>query len=135
MKTKADKTQTDKSKAAQIKAVSIQKKENNTGLPDNLKSGIENLSGLALDDVKVHYNSDKPAQLQAHAYTQGSDIHLASGQEKHLPHEAWHVLQKKQGRVQATIQLEGKVNINDDLALEKEADERGYRASNTLVQK
>jgi hypothetical protein len=135
VKTKADKTQTDKSKAAQIKAVSIQKKENNTGLPDNLKSGIENLSGLALDDVKVHYNSDKPAQLQAHAYTQGSDIHLASGQEKHLPHEAWHVLQKKQGRVQATIQLEGKVNINDDLALEKEADERGYRASNTLVQK
>ena len=135
VKTKADKTQTDKSKAAQLKAESIQKKENNTGLPDNLKSGIENLSGLALDDVKVHYNSDKPAQLQAHAYTQGSDIHLASGQEKHLPHETWHVVQEKQGRVQATIQMEGKVNINDDLALEKEADERGYRASNTLVQK
>ena len=135
VKTKADKTQTDKSKAAQLKAESIQKKENNTGLPDNLKSGIENLSGLALDDVKVHYNSDKPAQLQAHAYTQGSDFHLASGQEKHLPHETWHVVQKKQGRVQATIQLEGKVNINDYLALEKEADERGYRASNTLVQK
>ena len=135
MKTKADKTQTDKSKAAQIKAESIQKKENNTGLPDNLKSGIENLSGLALDDVKVHYNSDQPAQLQAHAYTQGSDIHLASGQEKHLPHEAWHVVQEKQGRVQATTQMQGKVNINDDLALEKEADEMGYRASNTPVQK
>ncbi|MGB3465579.1 MAG: hypothetical protein WBA74_09925, partial [Cyclobacteriaceae bacterium] len=41
----------------------IQKKENNTGLPDDLKSGIENLSGYAMDDVKVHYNSDKPAQL------------------------------------------------------------------------
>ena len=60
----------------------IQKKENNTGLPDNLKSGIENLSGYAMDDVKVHYNSSKPAQLQAHAYAQGTDIHLGAGQEK-----------------------------------------------------
>ncbi len=46
----------------------IKKNENNTGLPDSLKSGIENLSGYSMDDVKVHYNSDKPAQLQAHAY-------------------------------------------------------------------
>ena len=73
----------------------IQKKGNNTGLPDNLKSGIENLSGYSMDDVKVHYNSDKPAQLHAHAYAQGTDIHLASGQEKHLAHEAWHVVQQK----------------------------------------
>jgi len=65
----------------------IQKKENNTGMPDSLKSGIENLSGYSMDDVKVHYNSDKPGQLQAHAYAQGTDIHIASGQEKHLPHE------------------------------------------------
>ena len=63
----------------------IQKKENNTGLPDNLKSGIENLSGYSMDDVKVHRNSDKPAQLQAYAYAQGTDIHLGIGQEKHLP--------------------------------------------------
>ena len=70
----------------------LQRKANNTGLPDNLKSGIENLSGHSMDDVKVHYNSNKPAQLQAHAYAQGTDIHIASGQEKHLPHEAWHVV-------------------------------------------
>lgn len=106
----------------------IQKKENNTGLPDHLKSGIENLSGYAMDDVKVHYNSDKPAQLQAHAYAQGTDIHLASGQEKHLPHEAWHVVQQKQGRVKATIQMKAKVNINDDAGLEKEADVMGAKA-------
>ncbi len=84
---------------------SIQKKENHTGLPDNLKSGVENLSGQNMDDVKVHYNSDKPATLQAHAYAQGTDIHVAPGQEKHLPHEAWHVVQQKQGRVQPTKQL------------------------------
>ncbi|MBK6265244.1 GNAT family N-acetyltransferase [Marivirga sp. S37H4] len=106
----------------------IQKKVNNTGLPDNLKSGIENLSGYSMDDVKVHRNSDKPAQLQAHAYAQGTDIHLSPGQEKHLPHEAWHVVQQKQGRVKPTMQLKGKVNVNDDAGLEKEADVMGAKA-------
>ena len=106
----------------------IQKKANNTGLPDNLKSGIEHLSGYAMDDVKVHYHSPKPVQLQAHAYAQGTDIHIASGQEKHLPHEAWHVVQQKQGRVKPTTRLKGMVNINDDAGLEKEADDMGAKA-------
>jgi hypothetical protein len=109
-------------------ALPVQKKENNTGLPDDLKSGIENLSGFPMNDVKVHYNSDKPAQLQAHAYAQGTDIHIASGQEKHLPHEAWHVVQQKQGRVQPTLQMKGNVNVNDDDGLEREADVMGGRA-------
>jgi hypothetical protein len=107
----------------------IQKKENNAGLPDNLKTGMENLSGMSLDDVKVHRNSDKPAQLQAHAYAQGTDIHLGPGQEKHLPHEAWHVVQQKQGRVKPTMQMKGKINVNDDVGLEKEADVMGAKAS------
>lgn len=106
----------------------IQKKQNKTGLPDSLKTGIENLSGYSMDDVKVHRNSDKPAQLNAHAYAQGTDIHLASGQEKHLPHEAWHVVQQKQGRVKPTMQMKGKVNVNDDEGLEKEADDMGSKA-------
>ena len=106
----------------------IQKKGNNTGLPNNLKSGIENLSGFSMDDVKVHYNSDKPSKLNAHAYAQGTDINLASGQEKHLPHEAWHVVQQKQGRVKPTIQMKDKLNINDDAGLEKEADLMGSKA-------
>lgn len=105
-----------------------QLQENKTGLPDNLKSGVENLSGHSLDDVKVHYNSSQPAALQAHAYAQGTDIHVAPGQEKHLPHEAWHVVQQKQGRVQPTRQLKGKTNINDDAGLEKEADVMGAKA-------
>ena len=76
--------------------------ENNKGLPEQLKSGIESLSGMSLDNVKVHYNSSKPAQLNAHAYTQGTEIHLAPGQERHLAHEAWHVVQQAQGRVSPT---------------------------------
>jgi len=112
----------------QKKNTNIQLKKNNSGLPDTLKSGVESLSGLSMDDVKVHYNSDKPAQLNAHAYAQGTDIHLASGQEKHLAHEAWHVVQQKQGRVQPTMMMKAKVPINDDKGLEKEADIMGARA-------
>ena len=82
-------------------------KKNKTGLPDRLKTGVETLSGLSMDDVSVHYNSAKPAQLQALAYTKGTDIHVGPGQERHLPHEAWHVVQQKQGRVKPTIQLRG----------------------------
>ena len=52
---------------------------------------------------------ERPAQLQAHAFAQGADIHMAPGQEKHLPHEAWHVVQQKQGRVKPTVQMKGKV--------------------------
>lgn len=106
----------------------VQQKENKTGLPDALKSGVEHLSGLSLSDVNVHYNSSKPAQLNAHAYAQGTSIHVAPGQEKHLPHEAWHVVQQKQGRVKPTQQLKEKVAINDDKALETEADVMGAKA-------
>jgi len=112
----------------QGKFETVQKKRNETGLPDNLKSGIENQSGISIDDVKVHFNSDKPAQLNAHAYAQGTDIHVAPGQEKHLPHEAWHVVQQKQGRVKPTMQMKGKVNVNDDEGLENEADVMGEKA-------
>jgi hypothetical protein len=105
----------------------IQKKENKTGLPDNLKSGVENLSGISMDDVRVHYNSDKPAQLHALAYTQGTDIHVAAGQESHLPHEAWHVVQQMEGRVMPAMRING-AEINDDASLEHEADINGKRA-------
>jgi Domain of unknown function (DUF4157) len=101
---------------------------NQTGLPDGLKAGVESLSGMSLDHVRVHYNSDKPAQLQAHAYAQGADIHLGPGQAKHLPHEAWHVVQQMQGRVTPTMQMKGGVAVNDDVALEAEADLMGGRS-------
>ena len=107
----------------------VQKKPNKTGMPDSLKSGIENLSGYDMSDVRVHYNSPKPQQLSAHAYAQGTNIHIASGQEKHLPHEAWHIAQQKQGRVKPTMQMQGGVNVNDDKSLEKEADVMGNKAN------
>ena len=101
---------------------------NRTGLPDGLKAGVESLSGLSMDHVRVHYNSAQPAQLNALAYAQGSDIHLAPGQEQHLPHEAWHVVQQAQGRVQPTLQMKDGVPVNDDVGLEREADVMGSKA-------
>lgn len=109
-------------------AIGAAPRANATGLPDRLKAGIETLSGLSMDDVRVHYNSPRPAQLQALAYTRGADIHVGPGQEMHLPHEAWHVVQQKQRRVSATLQMRGTA-INDDAGLEREADVMGVAAA------
>lgn len=102
-------------------------RRNDTGLPDRLKTGIESLSGFSMDDVRVHYGSSKPARLGALAYARGTDIHVGPGQERHLPHEAWHVVQQKQGRVRATAQFKG-VGMNDAPDLEREADVMGAAA-------
>lgn len=121
---KANKMKKDTSKAAKL----AQLKPNNTGMPDSLKAGVESLSGYSMDDVRVHYNSDKPAAVQAHAYTQGQDIHVAPGQEQHLPHEAWHVAQQMAGRVEPTTEIGG-MPVNDSVGLEREADIMGDRAN------
>lgn len=97
-------------------------------LPKDLQFGVEQLSGEDLSNVRVHRDSPEPEKLDAHAYTQGEDIHLAPGQEKHLPHEAWHVVQQKQGRVQPTLQKKNAL-INDNSGLEREADTMGARAA------
>ena len=101
---------------------------NQTGLPDRLKAGLESLSGLVMDDVRVHYESPKPARFGALAYAQGRDIHVAPGQQRHLPHEAWHVVQQAQGRVRPTMQLKDGVPANDDEGMEREADVMGPKA-------
>lgn len=107
-------------------------RRNETGLPDRLKAGLESLSGFSMDDVRVHYGSSKPAGLGALAYAKGRDIHLAPGQERHLPHEAWHVVQQKQGRVRAAYQLQGG-DANSNAALEHEASVMGSKATSSAV--
>jgi hypothetical protein len=107
--------------------------EERGGLPALLKAGVERLSGLSMDDVKVHRHSAEPARLRAHAFTHGTDIHIAPGQERHLPHEAWHVVQQKQGRVAPTHVLAHGAPLNDDAALEDEADRMGALASRENV--
>ena len=116
-------------------SLSTDQADSKTGLPKNLRTGIENLANMDMSDVTVHYNSNKPSQIHAHAFAQGATIHLAAGQEQHLAHEAWHVVQQKQGRVQPTMQLKSRLSINNDAGLEKEADVMGAKALSMDVQK
>ena len=125
----------------QVKPKNSIQMKNETGMPDHLKKAIEDLSGYSMDDVRAHYNSDKSATVlvrahynsdksatvQALAYTQGTDIHVAPGQERHLPHEAWHVAQQMSGRVEPTTEVGG-MPVNDNEDLEREADVMGARA-------
>ena len=99
-----------------------------SGLPAPLRAGIEQLSGLSMAHVQVHHASPEPARLGAEAFAQGSDIHLAPGQDHHLPHEAWHIVQQAQGRVRPTLQRAGGPPVNDDAGLEREADVMGALA-------
>lgn len=117
-----------RAKEAAVALKQVVSKLNNTGLPDNLKTGIESLSGISMDNVKVHYNSAQPARFSASAYAQGSEIHVAPGQEQHLPHEAWHIVQQAQGRVRPTLRTRDGVPVNDDKGLEHEANVMGARA-------
>ncbi len=107
--------------------------ENRTRMPDQLRAGLEHLSGIDLSGVRVHTNSAKPAQLNALSYTQGQEIHVGPGQEQHLPHEGWHAVQQMRGRVKPTMQVKG-VSINDDAALEREADVMGAKAMRMPVE-
>jgi len=100
---------------------------NNTGMPNNIKAGLESISGQDLSDVKVHRNSSEPAKIGAHAYTQGSNIYVSPGQDKHIAHEGWHAVQQKQNRVQPTGSVGGKP-LNDSPSLEREADVMGAKA-------
>lgn len=101
---------------------------NNTGIPDKMKKNVEAASGLSFDDVRIHYNSPKPKNLNSFAYTKGNDVYIAKGQEKYLSHELGHVVQQKKGLVPATTTRNG-VKINDNPRLEREADNFGTNLS------
>ncbi len=101
-----------------------------TGIPAQMKAKFERSSGFSFDDVRVHYNSEKPAQLHAHAYTQGSEVFVAPGQEKHLPHELGHVVQQKSNEVKPTGEVGG-MPLNDDEAMEDGADKLAEEAESS----
>lgn len=94
---------------------------NRTGIPAQMKRDFEGRSGLSLDDVRVHYSSDKPARLGALAYTQGSQVYVGPGQQRHLPHELGHVIQQKRGLVRPTGTVNG-LPVNESAGLEAQAD-------------
>lgn len=100
---------------------------NTTGLPETLQANAESLANMPLDDVRVHYNSPQPDKIQALAYTRGTNIYVGPGQEKHLPHEVWHVVQQKRRPVKPTLLAKGLLPLNNDQDLEAEADRMGAK--------
>lgn len=92
-----------------------------TGIPGAVQAKFEAASGLSFEDVRVHYNSPAPAQMDAYAYTRGNQVYIGPGQERHLEHELGHVLQQKRGLVKADGYIGG-VPVNRDPALERAAD-------------
>lgn len=116
---------------SQLKAKTYQPKKKTadaTGIPVPVKEDFEAAYQLSLDDVRVHYNSSAPAQLQALAYTQHPHIYIAPGQEKHLPHELGHMIQQKRHSIPATASVNGQ-SINDNPLLEADADRIAVRAA------
>ena len=91
-----------------------------SGLDASLRQRFESTFGYDLSNVRVHYNSDLPEEIGAHAYTQGSDIYLARGMERHLAHETGHVIQQMKGEVQSNSSVAGS-GYNDSTALESQA--------------
>jgi len=113
---------------------------NLTGIPSPVRSKMEAAFGADFSGVRMHPRSSRAAALGALAYTQGSEIHVAPGQwapetmrgQELLGHELAHVVQQRQGRVRATAQYKG-VALNDDRALEAEADRAGARAARASI--
>lgn len=96
-------------------------------LPESLRESMQQMSGVDLSAIQVHYNSDKPKQLGALAYAEGDQIYLAPGQSELLPHETWHLIQQAEGRVPATDERAGRAT-NSDAELENEAEAMAGRA-------
>jgi Domain of unknown function (DUF4157) len=104
-------------------------------LPGDVQAKMGSAFGADFSAVRIHEGAHV-SELGAAAYTQGAEVHFAPGQyqpgsqsgQELIGHELAHVVQQSQGRVSATTQAKG-VDINDDSALEQEADAWGARAA------
>ncbi len=109
------------------------RKVNKTGIPDRLKAVVEHFSGLSLDEVRVHYNSDKPAKIGALAYAEYPNIYIGKGEEKHLAEEVWHIVQQMKGEAKANTTFEGGKKGNNEEGLEATAVEEGQKSERATV--
>ncbi|MCF2219895.1 DUF4157 domain-containing protein [Chryseobacterium sp. PS-8] len=108
----------------------------NGNIPENIKNEMEYSFNSNFSDVILKENSTQAKNLNAIAFAQGNEIHFASSFNPHsnqskeiLGHELAHVIQQRSGIVNASHQEQG-FNINDDYALENEADAAGRKAAN-----
>lgn len=96
-------------------------------LPPKLRAHHETESGVSLEDAQVFRNSPIPARWNAEALTFRNRVFLGPGKERHLAHEAWHVVQQKRNAVHADFRIGG-TGVNTSARFENEADRMGARA-------
>jgi Domain of unknown function (DUF4157)/Bacterial EndoU nuclease len=102
----------------------------------DLRGQMESSMGANFGDVKINANSSKASEMGALAFAQGNELHFAPGQfnpgtkagQELIGHELAHVVQQREGRVQATGH-EGGMAVNTDHRLEAEADAMGAKAA------
>jgi hypothetical protein len=105
-------------------------------LPLSVLRKMEAFFNADFSDLTIYQNSEKPADMDALAFTEGKDIYFAPGEyrpdsfkgQELIAHELAHVIQQAEGRVRPTGGANG-IPINDDPALEREADQMGHLAA------
>jgi hypothetical protein len=103
-------------------------------LPDDVRTQMERSFGADFSDVEVNAASPLASSIGAQAVTDGRALHFAPGEyDPHslagrelIGHELAHVVQQRQGRVDAALQ---RYSPGATDTLEREADEMGARAA------
>ncbi|MEN6325583.1 MAG: DUF4157 domain-containing protein [Syntrophomonas sp.] len=103
-------------------------------IPESIKGKMEASFGTDFSDVRIHESPNAQA-MGARAMTRGSEIFFAPGQftaatqegQSLLGHELSHVVQQREGRVEAPQTRS--FPLVDSSSLEGEADRQGERAS------
>ncbi len=110
----------------------------NENLPAGLQHNMENAFGHDFSRVSIQRESTKATEINARAFTQGEEIHFAPGEfntgsesgKNLIGHEFTHVVQQRNGVVNATSVMGKGLSLNDDTGLEREADLLGQKAVN-----
>ena len=118
-----------------------QTSETSQSLPSNVQGQMESNLQADFSSVKIK-ESEKATQAGALAYTQGDEITFAPGKfqphnqegQELLGHELTHVLQQRSMNIPTTKQQKG-LSINDDPALEQQADQMGKLAAQKKKEK
>lgn len=116
--------------------------DDKTGLPDDVRQGMEEAIGGNFSSVQFVTESKKAEEVGALAFTQGKNVEFAPGQFKPdttaglelIGHELTHVDQQDKGTVEPTMEI-GEMLVNDDKSKETEADDKGKAAARLVEQK
>lgn len=104
-------------------------------LPDDVRAMMEAMFDADFSEVRIHIGP-QAQRIGALAFTRGHHIFFDEGHyqpytaygRRLLAHELAHVRQQRRGLVRASA-VRGDVLINDDVALEREADDMGARVA------